>query len=236
MRTFSTKLPHHPSTIAQGRMSAKAYANREATEWDIRVDVNDDLLPSNVIANLRGQFHKLCYALVGGVELPDSNVLPSALLPNQIKAGSSERHVHVAIISECPINRSAALQFVRGPRKLGDEYAVPRNQRFTYAGWVAHHAKIAFKEDPSLPTILLELGDLPMDSFDEATCWQVVKIVKKFPSPGMRMRFIAYSMKLTEIKLLKDAMMDVDSAATTQPDDWDHLPPTVDIDGKNDSQ
>lgn len=203
MRTYAKNFQSHPSTVK--RPTFKEYASREATEWDLRVDISDDLPLDKVVANVVGHGSKIEFVLVGGIEMPDqgARLAPADGFKTVSASTSTELHSHIALITTVPVNRLTALAMVRGPRKLGDEYAVPRNQRFTYAGWVAHHAKSQWKVDPDAPTIAYEDGDLPEDPFDEATCWNVVKMVKKFNSPGMRDRFIAYSDKLTELKAAK---------------------------------
>ena len=183
-----------------GGALAKIYADREATEWDVRLDVSSLLPAERIVENARANKSAWCYCLVGGVEEPDVATAPSEGFKSMSGALSSELHVHVAIILCRPARRADVLQLLRGPRKLGDEYCVPRNSKFTYAGWVAHHAKTEFKLNKNDKTILFEEGDLPMDAFNEATCWAVVKMIKKFPSPGMMERFKVYSERLDAIR------------------------------------
>ena len=77
--------------------------------------------------------------------------------------------------------------------------------RETYAGWLAHHTKLAFKVDPAAPKIVYEYGTLPMDSYDEETCWKVVKILKKFATPDIKLRFSSYYDALDQHKAAKAA-------------------------------
>lgn len=192
-----------------GSARSVIYKSREATEWDVRIDISDALPASRIVENAIANKNKFSYCLIGAVEEPDVSTSGAH--------ASKERHVHVAIIMYSPAKRMDVLQLLRGPRKLGDEYCVPRNQKYTYAGWVAHHAKLMFKVNKDDKTILYEDGDLPMDAFTEKTCWDVVKMIKKFPSPGMKERFIAYSERLdalrAEKKVLDDPPVVVDSGA-----------------------
>ena len=88
--------------------------------------------------------------------------------------------------------------------KLGDEYATPRNRKFTYAGWLAHHTKLVSKVDPDI-TLFYEYGTLPMDAYDEQTCWAVLKILKKFATPDIKLRFSTYYDAIDMFKATKVA-------------------------------
>lgn len=160
----------------------KERANREATEWDVRLDVSTELPVEEIVNNLKQQEETLLYALVSGVEKPDINT------PGPAKA--NEDHVHLAIIMLNPCKRKDVLQLCRGQRKRGDEYCVPRNPKFTYAGWVGHHAKIAWKLDGE-PGIRYESGVLPMDAFTDEVAANVVKMIQKY-APELQERFNQY--------------------------------------------
>ena len=120
-------------------ITEKERRERTATEWDIHIDVNDEITPATIRDNLLLDIHGLDYALVSGIEIPDVNGLVRASLQD---------HVHIALIFKDAVNRERALRACR-PTKLTDEYAVPRNQKYTYAGWLAHHAKAGWKKNPT---------------------------------------------------------------------------------------
>nr|QTE03561.1 MAG: replication-associated protein [Syrmaticus reevesii CRESS-DNA-virus sp.] len=188
MRSYS-KSKAFPKTVV--RPTRKEVANREATEWDVRLDVNEGFTSAHVLEHAVAHQDKFTYCLIGDVENPDVETVVN---------GSKETHVHVAIIMAKPSTREAVLQLLRGARKRGDEYAAPRNPRFTYAGWVMHHTKTTFKINPDGPFVLYENGDLPEDAFDEKTCWAVVRMMKKFGNPDMKQRFKKYSTMLDALK------------------------------------
>lgn len=180
-------------------VSRKEYATRESTEWDVRVDCVNGITPETIRVQMQLRIADIVYGLIGGLENPD----PVQGWENAVNPLSKENHVHIALVFLTPVCRATALKMCR-ETKVGDEYATPRNKKFTYAGWLAHHTKLAFKVDPNAPKAFWEYGTLPMDSYDEETCWKVVKILKKFGSPGIKMRFSSYYDKLDEYKALKE--------------------------------
>lgn len=208
MRTYAKNYKSHPSTVQ--RPSRADYKNREATEWDVRLDVVNGLTSSKILEHAVAHKDKFTYCFIGAEELPDGAGTASRLAPANgfttvSKATSEEVHVHIAIILKAPAKRGDVLQLLRGPRggESNSEYAVPRNPKFTYAGWIAHHSKIAFKLNPDGPFKLYEFGDLPMDAYDESTCWKVIRMINKFGNPEMKKRFKSYSDKLNDLKLAK---------------------------------
>ena len=60
------------------------------------------------------------------------------------------------------------------------------------------------KVDPDV-TLFYEYGTLPMDAYDEATCWKVLKILKKFGTPDIKLRFSSYYDTIDAIKEAKRA-------------------------------
>ena len=196
-------------------VSAKEYRTRESTEWDVRVDCVNGITPDTIRATMQLREEDLVYGLIGGLELPDPSGTAMSSVDGDIplKLGatlSSQQHVHVALVFLRPVVRATALKMCR-ETKLGDEYATPRNKRFTYAGWLAHHTKAAFKVDPE-STLFYEHGTLPMDSYDEATCWKVLKILKKFGTPDIKLRFSSYYDAIDMFKATK--VVDVPSYLT----------------------
>ena len=81
-------------------------------------------------------------------------------------------------------------------------YACPRNRKFTYAGWLAHHTKQDWKVDPE-QRIAFEYGTLPMDPLSLEGCWKVVKILRKFATNDIKARFSVYYDTLDMLKRLK---------------------------------
>ena len=183
-------------------VSAKEYRTRESTEWDVRVDCVNGITPETIRGQMQLRIADLVYGLIGGLERPDS--VPG--IPSDVATSpmSKEDHVHVALVFLSPVCRATALKMCR-EAKVGDEYATPRNKKFTYAGWLAHHTKHAFKVDQDAPKVFFEVGTLPMDSYDEDTCWKVVKILKKFATPDIKQRFSSYYDMLDQYKETKAA-------------------------------
>lgn len=172
------------------------YSKREATEWDVRVDVNLLLTPEVIVSNIKERLDELSYVLVSGVERPDKpngEVQPHGTTWKNARGAtaSEENHVHLCVVLLKPGKRGDVLQLVRGTRKLGDEYCAPRNPRFAYAGWVIHHAKPGYKLDGE-PLIRFESGTLPMDAFTEEVAGRIGGLMKKWGTPDMKQRFKGY--------------------------------------------
>lgn len=181
---------------ATGHQRTELYSKREATEWDIRLDVNEVLTAEVIINNIKERLDELSYVLVSGVEHPDSsNQVPPSYTgsaPRFSPTGSTEQHVHLCVVLCRPLKRGDVLQLVRGSRKLGDEYAAPRNAKFTYAGWVIHHSKADSKIDDE-PLVRFEWGTLPMDPFTEECAGKIQGMLRKWGTPDMKQRFKGYT-------------------------------------------
>lgn len=210
MRTYAKNYKSNPATVT--RTTVHDYKNRESTEWDVRLDLVNGFTSSKLLEHAVAHKAKLAFCVIGAEEQPDTGH-PVYNKPKAHGTASEEIHVHVAIILQKPAKRGDVLQLLRGPRPIGtnNEYAVPRNPKFTYAGWIAHHTKVLTKIDPNGPLKLYEFGDLPMDAYDEDTCWKVVRMIKKFGNDEMRARFKSYSDKLDQLKLAK-ALDAIDAA------------------------
>lgn len=190
MRTYGKN--YKVNGASKPYVSAKEYRTRESTEWDVRVDCVNGITPETIRGQMQMRLPELVYGLIGGLENPDLNANPSTGATGPpIASGSKEDHVHIALVFLRPVCRATALKMCR-EFKAGDEYATPRNRKYTYAGWLAHHTKAAWKVDPEAPKVFFEYGTLPMDSYDEETCWKVVKILKKFATPDIKVRFSGY--------------------------------------------
>nr|QTE03552.1 MAG: replication-associated protein [Prunella montanella CRESS-DNA-virus sp.] len=222
MRTYGKNYKEHPSSVI--RPTRADYKNRTAVEWDVRLDVVNGFTSSKALDHCVAHKDKIRFAFIGAEERPDNiGAIKATGTFNPQKPGSEEIHIHIAIVLEAPAKRHEVLELLRGPRSIGpgNEYAVPRNPKFTYAGWIAHHAKLEFKVNPDGPLKLYEYGDLPMDSYDEETCWKVVRILKKFGDEEMKQRFKSYSIKLDELKRMREEI----NAKTTEEEKDDEAPP-----------
>jgi len=206
MRTYGKN--YKANDASKPYVSRKEYRTRESTEWDVRVDCVNGITPETIRSQMQVRLPELVYGLIGGLENPDtafSAERNSRGETHHTTAGSvsADVHVHVALVFLRPVCRATALKMCR-ETKLGDEYATPRNKKFTYAGWLAHHTKLAMKVDPE-STLVFEYGTLPMDSYDEQTCWKVAKILKKFGNPAIKVRFSNYYDALDQFKANKAA-------------------------------
>lgn len=185
----------------------KVRQTRLATEWDIRLDVGDELTVETILNHLRAANDGLLYVAMSGIERPDkafsttTNVRGEQIKYNAGSVSSGE-HVHLCIVSLLPLDRPSVLRMVRGPRKVLDEYAAPRNAKFSYAGWLIHHAKPDYKI-PNQPDILYERGTLPMDPMTTDWALKIKSMITKFkPNDGVRNRFKPY-MNLLETEGIK---------------------------------
>lgn len=191
MRTYAKNFVYKQAATYKQRQE------RLATEWDIRVDVNDVLPVERVVSNIKEHLDDMLFVLVSGVENPDKECTKNG---EYGKHGSSEHHVHVCVVLFTPLRRRDVLELVRGPRKLGDEYAAPRNPKFTYAGWVIHHGKPGFKVAGE-PLVRYEHGTLPLDPVTTDTAVKVSAILKKWGTDGTRKRFSMYTDLLKRDKI-----------------------------------
>ncbi|HEX7318725.1 MAG TPA: hypothetical protein VF297_32750 [Pyrinomonadaceae bacterium] len=201
MRSYGYKHSTDGGKRKTGWERTELYSTREATEWDVRVDVNAILTPEVVIGNIKERLDELSYVLVSGVERPDKESEFTAHGPVRSITLSKENHMHVCVVLFKPGKRGDVLQLIRGTRKLGDEYCAPRNAKFAYAGWVIHHGKPLFKIDGE-PLIRYEHGTLPMDPFTEEVARRIGGLLKKWGTPEMTERFKGYTAILGDEKVL----------------------------------
>jgi hypothetical protein len=188
MRTYGRSYANNPVA----RYNREQRDNCKAREWDVRVDVNEQLTADQVVENVKEGLADLDYVLVSGVEEPDEEGHTKPGWRNDSKSGSSEHHVHLCIVLREPDTRLRVLKLVRGPRKMGDEYCAPRNTKFTYAGWVIHHAKPSYKLGLE-PNVRFEFGTLPMDPFTNESALSIQRMLAKWGSDAMRLRFKGYT-------------------------------------------
>lgn len=177
--------------------SYKERQERMATEWDVRLDINVELPVEDVLSRVQDSLDELLYVLVSGVEVPDVNMstdvnIHGSKIHTNSGSVSNEHHVHLCVVLLAPLKRNDVLKMLRGPRKLGDEYAAPRNPKFTYAGWVIHHGKPKFKVDGE-PLVRFENGTLPMDAITTDNAMKIRGMLKKWGTPTMETRFKVYT-------------------------------------------
>lgn len=207
MRTYGYLHSTNGGKRKTGWERTELYSKREATDWDVRLDVNDLLTADVIISNIKERLDELQYILVSGVERPDKYTSPDGVPGKPIASGSTEHHVHVCVVLHQPGKRGDVLQLLRGTRKLADEYCAPRNPRFTYAGWVIHHGKPGYKIDEE-PLIRFEYGTLPMDPFTEESANKIKSVLKKWSTPEMEERFKGYTDLLSDPKITLQLQME----------------------------
>ncbi len=147
----------------------KERKTRTSTEWDIRIDCDQEYA-DRIVHHLNDGVGPATYLLVSGIEQPDNA---------DVTWGSKQLHVHVALVSEYALRRDQALSLVRGSTPTTEEYAVPRNTKYTYAGWYLHHTKLDCKLVKE-PPIRFEHGELPKDAVDADTKIKVQRMFKKY--------------------------------------------------------
>lgn len=183
MRTFA---PYDKTR--QGSQSGKKKERKDRTsdEWDVRIDC-DATYADEIVKNIRDNEGLLKYALISGIERADNADGPKGsapLLGGTMNWGSQDNHIHIALIFKYNLRRDQVLSICRGFFKKTDEYAVPRNKKFTYAGWYMHHAKVDWKLVQELP-VRLELGVLPEDEPTDYNIASIRRLFKKFGSDDL---------------------------------------------------
>lgn len=178
---------------------------RLATEWDVRLDISDELPLDHILGRVRENLEDYSYVLVSGIERPDTDEWKGTKFDPAVNRtvnqhASNEHHVHICVVLFVPLQRSDVLKLLRGPRKLGDEYAAPRNAKFTYAGWIIHHGKPGFKIEGE-PLVRFEHGTLPMDPFTTDSAMKITGMLKKWGTDGMKQRFKGYTDLLSRDKI-----------------------------------
>jgi hypothetical protein len=166
MRPFT---PYDRTKQSSQAGKKKERKTRLSTEWDIRIDCDQEYA-DRIVDSLKNSTGPASYLLVSGIEQPDNA---------DITWGSKELHVHIALVSEYPLRRDQALSLIRGNVATTEEYAVPRNTKYTYAGWYLHHTKLDWKL-VNEPAIRFEYGTLPEDATDIDTKGKVQRMFKKF--------------------------------------------------------
>nr|QTE03555.1 MAG: replication-associated protein [Prunella montanella CRESS-DNA-virus sp.] len=184
MRTYA---PYDRTKQGSQVGKKKERRERSSEEWDIRIDC-DATYADVIVNNLRNCQYLLDYALVSGIEKADSETL---------NYGSKNNHIHIALVFLYPMRAYQAMQHCRGLLPLTGEYCVPRNKKFTYAGWFMHHTKIDWKLANERP-IRYEYGLLPADEMDDDTKKKVKSMYNKFGKGSEeweaenKSRFLAY--------------------------------------------
>lgn len=190
MRTYGKKW------MFTKRTTEKQRATRLATEWDVRLDVCEALPLEDILGRVKDAINGFLYVLVSGIERPDKQDYSGSA-----QYGSREEHVHLCVVLLEPKTRLDVLKLLRGPRKLSDEYCAPRNNKFSYAGWVIHHAKLDYKI-PGQPAIQYEHGTCPMDPINTEWALKIQSMIDKFkPSDEVKLRYRHYTHLLRKHKL-----------------------------------
>lgn len=190
MRTYAKNF------VYKKTVSYKERQERLATEWDVRLDISENLPVEDVLSHIRDHLDELLFVLVSGVEMPDKELGEQqphgTVWKNPVGSSvSKEHHVHLCIVLLVPVKRADVLRMLRGPRKLGDEYCAPRNPKFTYGGWYIHHAKPGFKLDGE-PLVRFEHGTLPMDPVTTDSAMKIRSLQKKWGTPTTAKKFKMY--------------------------------------------
>lgn len=196
MRTYSNKFRYTRKASNQDR------ATRVATEWDIRLDINEQQSYEFILQNIKNQLDNILYVLISGIEEPDKVTAPDTGIKwRPSSSGSHGEHVHIALVLYVPRKRNEVLQLCRGARKLtDDEYCTPRNPKFTYAGWILHHTKPNNKVKGE-PLVRYENGTCPMDPFTTDSAMAIKRMVDKFGSELITPRYTKYLELLTRDKI-----------------------------------
>lgn len=192
MRTYGKKFTFAKTTQYKQRQT------RMATEWDVRLDVGQGLLVEDILNNVKQTKDEYLFVLCSGIESPDKT-LPETFTT---ASRSSGEHVHLCVVLLEPKARPDVLTMLRGKRKVLDEYCAPRNPKFSYAGWVIHHAKPEYKL-PGEPPIRFEHGTLPMDPITIEWALKIDGMLKKYGYDLMKRRFAPYTDLLQRHKTLE---------------------------------
>lgn len=150
-------------------------SERLAVEWDVRVDITEQLTITSLLERVKARKDELLYCMVSGIEFGKSkNDRPTY---GQWLADVESAHVHIAIITNKQCKREDILKFFR-EHKSGGEYCVPRDQKQTYAGWRMHHRKAATKIE-DIPH-LWEYGTFPIDTLTDENGRKVLSMRRMY--------------------------------------------------------
>lgn len=180
----------------------RRYNNRASTEWDVRIDIPDQEALDSILGWIKNNLNDILYILVSGIEMPD--VEKGNKCPGRLSAWSEGNHVHIALVLLEPKTRMEMLRLVRGPRKTGaanSEYCgIPDRERFTYAGWIIHHTKDAFKI-PGQPGVTYEYGTCPMDPVNIESALKIEAKLRQWGTDDTRKRFKVYTDLVSKNKI-----------------------------------
>lgn len=181
--------PYDKTKQGPRKSSAKTRKERTSKEWDVRIDC-DALYADTICRTLEASNALIQYCLVSGIEQADGQFVEWDKQETNAKAGSwgsKDNHVHIALIFEQELNREQVLATCRGLIGTTDEYATPRNQKFTYAGWYIHHAKTDWKMVAE-PAVRLEFGVLPVDNDTPYNRAAIRRLHRKFGCDDTKQR------------------------------------------------
>jgi len=205
MRSFGKSKSYKSNYESNTYQRRKEYSTRVSNEWDLRLDVLTEVGAQAVTAKAIENLDQFTFIMVSGMETPDS----ATIYPNprherepRLSAVSQELHVHIGLITNRPLTRQQAIDLVRPDGVAttpGSVYAVPRNTKFPYTGWICHHSKMTTKMKDQ-PGLRLEHGTLPLDAFDMDTLTSVDRMIRKFGNEDMKHRFEFYQDALRTLK------------------------------------
>lgn len=137
----------------QFAMATKVKFTTQDRQWDARFNLQTDEDVDRLRTAVQREYDagKLRYVLVGGLEI---GTRPTH---DDYKV----RHAHLCLIYHNRVSKSSILKNL-DIREGNGYYLVPRNRDLPYSGWRTHHVKAFSKIDPNV-TLLLELGELPVD-------------------------------------------------------------------------
>lgn len=154
-------------------------SERESTEWDVRLDITKQLSATAIVEAAKLHKDQLLWGLVSGIEYGKArNDRP---LNGQWTSETESFHVHIAVVLLKKAKREEVLKLFR-PHKTGGEYAKPRDQTQTYAGWRMHHLKEQTKID-DVPC-LWEYGTQPMDQLTEENGRKILYMRRLYGRPS----------------------------------------------------
>lgn len=209
MRTFGDRRHSNYKGNANTYQRRQEYKTRTSNEWDLRIDLVGGLTVDALVAHAQLNLGTIVYIMVSGIESPDlaynsTTNIRGETITKTAGSVSQELHVHVGVVSQRLMTRQQAIDLLIPQGTVlspGQLYAVPRNTKFSYVGWVCHHSKelTKLKDEPGLR---YEYGILPLDTFDINRLKDIDRMIRKFGNAEMRVRFKFYQDALKTAKEL----------------------------------
>ena len=188
-------------------------ASRVSKEWDLRIDVGATWSLQDLVTNLSMSISRIQYGFISTVESADPGF-------TSMKPGSRSEttHVHVGLIMNEPCLRGSIIAMALR-RKVEDlpakaVYCVPRNDRYSYGGWLAHHTKDFTKVNPTLTNLAWEYGSLPKEDLNYVTDQQLARwitVINRYATPYWLVRLAHYQEQLEQREADRDQQEDTTS-------------------------